>query len=139
MAVSYSGNLFGVLGGASLSFSFGISLPDSGSGFQLFFSGEFDPMAGLGLNAGTGVGGSLGHAPGPFASGLSANSTGVHTESGAGLAYGGSLGQTALPDGTTSTSVSASGPPLPALKVGAYSGVGPAYSAQLATPQLGCN
>ncbi len=137
--ISYSGNVFGILGGASVSITLGVSVPTSGAGIQGFVGGEFDPMVGLGVNAGTAVGPTWGHSPTSMASGFSANEVGSHVEGGAGLAYGASIGQTVLPDGTVSTSVGLAGPPLPALKAGAYVGGGPAYSGQVATPQLGCH
>ena len=103
---------------------------------QFFGSGEFDPMVGTGLSGGTTIGPIWGHSPTTMTPGFSVNPVGSHVEGGAGLAYGGSLGRTVLPDGSTTTSLGLAGPPLPALKAGAYVGFGPAYSGQVATPVL---
>ena len=85
---------------------------------QVFLGGELDPMFGAGVNAGTGIGPAWGHSPAAMETGF--NPVGGHVEGGAGLAYGASVGRTTLPDGSVSTSVGPAGPPLPALKAGAY-------------------
>ena len=133
--LSYSLNGFLAVVGVTGSVTAGVSVPDHGAGWQSFIAFEGDPMLGTGVSLGTAAGPTWGHSPTPMSSGP--NPVGGHLEGGANLAYGGSIGQTRLPDGSVSTSVGIAAPPVSA-KAGVYFGLGPAYSAQLATSQFGC-
>lgn len=135
------GNFTGALVGGSASLSVGISIAKNGGGFQIFIAGELDgPQVGPGFNLGAGVGGFYGNSTGPMEAGLTPNPVGSHWEGGAGArGWGASVGQTVLPDGSNTTSVTVAAPPyVPGFKNGAYFGIGPAYSGQLSTGQLGC-
>ena len=133
--VSYSLNGFIVFVGLTGSVTVGVSIPDNGAGAQLYAGVEGDLLFGNGVSWGTSAGPTWGTSPTPLTT--NTNPIGGHVEGGANLAYGVSVSQTTLPDGSKSTNVGFAVPPVSS-KAGAYAAGGPAYSGQIATPQLSC-
>ncbi len=132
-----STGFLGVLG-ISLNINVGISLPTPGglAGAQVFVSGEFDPMAGVGVFAGAGGGPTVGNSSGPLRPGLSGSVQG-HFEGGAGIfPFGATVSSNASTSGSSSSIAGPAGRFGPA--GGAYVGVGPSFGGAAASHQFFC-
>ncbi|WP_231748208.1 RHS repeat-associated core domain-containing protein, partial [Burkholderia sp. ABCPW 14] len=87
---SFSGSLFALVGGASGSFTIGITTDGTLCGTHLFTSEQANGMAGLGLYAGVGMSPLIGHTNGPLQPGPSGLSGYIEGDIGAGEAASGS-------------------------------------------------
>ncbi len=95
-------------------------------------------MIGVGMFEGAGLQGSAGVGS-ALKPGLLGNPVGVHFEGGGAVVGGATAGGTYIPGGASLAGAPGKGSLQPQVGVGGYFGVGPAFSGQLASPQLGCH